>query len=126
MAAYSAEDFDEVFAIARQAAGIVLCPNVMTEASNLVRHAPSHIGDAASAVLAGIARDHAETYVPTIKAAAHPAYRRLGVTDAVLLTLTASGGTLLTADLDLYLAALQAGHAAQNYNHIRERRLFGR
>jgi hypothetical protein len=47
---------------------------------------------------------------------------RLGLTDSVLLELGRSGATLLTVDLDLYLAALDAGLNVINYNHLKENR----
>ena len=49
-------------------------------------------------------------------------YRRLGLTDSVLLAMATSGGTILTADAPLYIAAVAAGLPAINYNHVRERR----
>ncbi len=51
---------------------------------------------------------------------ARPEYFRLGLTDAVLLCLAKSKGVLLTADLDLYLAATQASYEATNFNHLLE------
>jgi hypothetical protein len=45
-------------------------------------------------------------------------YLRLGLTDAALLTLSQTGGCLLTTDLDLDLAALGAGHASKNFFHM--------
>jgi hypothetical protein len=49
-------------------------------------------------------------------------YRRLGLADAALLCVADSGATILTDDVDLYLAAVRAGLKAINYNHIREMR----
>jgi len=50
----------------------------------------------------------------------HSEYDQLGLTDAVLLTLSENKCTILTVDLDLYLAALRKRLTAINYNHVRD------
>jgi hypothetical protein len=46
-------------------------------------------------------------------------FLRLGLTDVAILELLRNSYTLLTVDLDLYLAALQRGMEATNFNHVR-------
>ncbi len=49
-----------------------------------------------------------------------PDYLRLGLTDAAILTALSDQVALLTADLDLYLAALERRHRATNFGHLRD------
>ena len=49
-----------------------------------------------------------------------PDYLRLGLTDAAILTVLSDQVALLTADLDLYLAALKRGHRATNLRHLKD------
>jgi predicted nucleic acid-binding protein len=122
LAAYDVQDFHIVDRIVARAQRILLCPNVLTEASNLARQAPEPIRREVSLMLTAIAARSIERYVESSVAMTDARYPALGLTDAVLLTLARDGGALLTADLDLYLAAVRAGHDATNYNHIREQR----
>jgi len=53
----------------------------------------------------------------------HSTFQRLGLTDAVILSMELSSAPLLTVDLDLTLAAMHAGRETINYNWYRETRL---
>lgn len=101
---------------------LLFCPNVLTETSNLIRHAPEPIDREIAGTLSALATSSDETWISSPHAMQHSEYRRLGLTDAVLLTLAAKGGALLTLDLDLYLAAARAGHEVINFNHLRAER----
>ena len=118
--AYSLEDYDKVMSIVSGYSGLVTCPNVWTETSNLVRYAPEPIRSRSSETLKTLIGRSTETYVESRRAATRREYSQLGLTDAVLLVLAESGSTLLTDDLDVYLAAGKAGHTAINYNHLRD------
>ena len=48
-------------------------------------------------------------------------FMRLGLADAALLELATQETTLITVDLDLYLAALDNGANAVNFTHLLER-----
>lgn len=122
LAAYRQEDFWLLGTLLDSYAGIVFCPNVLSETSNLLRHVKEPIRGELSAEFASVVRAAtvSETYVPSAGVVAHDAFHRLGLTDAVLLTLTESDSVLLTADLALYLAVLSAGRDAVNYNHVRD------
>jgi hypothetical protein len=61
-----------------------------------------------------------ESRIASVQGAERPEYNRLGLTDAVLLTVSAEGATLLTDDLDLHLAALNAGLSSINFNELRD------
>ncbi len=97
---------------------IALCPNVATEASNLLD--PKNDGDLRFAAgLAAIVSSFSETYVPTAAAAARPEYGWLGLTDAVLSAMTETGAPLLTRDTGLYTAVLSAGGLALHFDYLR-------
>ena len=122
LAAFDVKDFQIVAGLADAAPALVLSPNVLTETSNLLRYASGDVRAHLSAALAKLVEKFGEQYIPTVTASGHEHYARLGVADCVLLTQAATGATLLTDDLDLYLASSRAGHDAYNYNHIREAR----
>ena len=115
--AYRPEDFDTLVALLDGYSALVVCPNTLTEASNLLRS--SDPSGTLSASLAELASGAAERWVASAPAMQRGDYLRLGLTDSVLLTLAGSGADLLTADLDLYLAALTEGFAAHNFNYLR-------
>lgn len=54
------------------------------------------------------------------RAAARPEFLRLGLTDSSLLEIAAEDVVVLTADFDLYRAALSAGRPVVNFNHVRD------
>jgi len=100
--------------------GIVWCPHVLAETSNLTRHIHDPIRTEISRILASLIERYPESEVASANAASHPVYLRLGLTDSVLLRLAETGATLLTDDLDLHLATLSAGHASINFNELRD------
>lgn len=122
LSAYDVQDYLIVARIVASAIRLIFCPNVLTEASNLLRQAPEPMRRDVSRKLAEIVAESTEKHVESRVAMGDPRYQTLGLTDAVLLTLARQGGALLTADLDLYVAAVKAGLDAMNYNHIREKR----
>lgn len=122
LAAYDKVDFQNVKDHVSRSSALIFTPNVLTEASNLVRHTPEPAKNAVAKTLASLIAQSREEYVQSATAVRHPDYVRLGLTDVTLLILARSGGELLTADLDLYLAAMKARLRATNYNHIREQR----
>ncbi|HEY9011175.1 MAG TPA: hypothetical protein VIN06_09160 [Devosia sp.] len=123
LAAYRVEDFELLGMLIESHGGIVFCPNVLSETSNLLRHIHEPIRSELSGTLERVVRSTAvaEEYVASAQAVTHGIFHRLGLTDAVLFTLTEFDAVLLTADLSLYLEVLSAGREAVNYNHVRDR-----
>lgn len=120
--AYDSIDFDLLAGLIARSKGFLLSPNVVTEASNLIRQAAEPIRSAAARMLAKIVGQGDERLVPSKVAVQNPEYLRLGVADTVLLEIASVGVTLLTADLQLYLAACRSGLKALNFNHLRNER----
>jgi hypothetical protein len=66
-------------------------------------------------------RNAEEIYVESSVVAGQKVFLRLGLTDAVMLNLANGETWLVTADLDLYLAAHAAGYDALNFNYLPHR-----
>jgi len=122
LAAYRVDDYDLLSLLIESYAGIVFCPNVLTETSNLLGQIKEPIRRELYETFATVVELPAvvEKYVGSRDVVRDRPFQRLGLTDAVLLTLSESDGVLLTADLALYLEAKRAGRDAFNYNHIRD------
>jgi len=60
-----------------------------------------------------------EKYEESERTVDHNEFLRLGLADSVLLAAAAEAHTLLTVDLDLYLAATSRGYNVINFNHER-------
>lgn len=116
--AYAISDYELLLAVLNGFQALATCPHVLTEASNLLRQDPR--SQALSRGLQALMARLTEQSVPSTSAMERREYPRLGLTDSVLLTLANAETTLLTSDLDLYLAASSAGYDAVNFNHLRE------
>ncbi len=123
LAAYTSEDFDILSSMIRSASAVLLTPNTLTEASNLLGKADRQ-ALAFRALLGQLVKLQGERYIQSTQAVEHVAFHRLGLTDAALLTLLdeiPDDAVLLTADLGLYLTANGAGRQALNWNHLPHR-----
>ena len=118
--AFTTADFHLLRDFIDSARGIVVSPNTLTEASNLI----GQIAEPALSDIRGVFRrilaKATETTVPSRKAADDTAFLRLGLTDAVLLDETFQDLTLLTTDFDLYSEASKRGRTAVNFNYLIE------
>ena len=117
--AYADSDFDLLLTLISSRPKIIVTPNTLTETSNLVRYiaepARAHICE----LFRGVVRAAEEQYLESSRAVDRTEFLRLGLADAALLDLASESGTLLTADLDLYPAAVSRGLNAENFNHYR-------
>jgi hypothetical protein len=117
---YSEEDFDLLVEFIRPMSALIVTPNILTETSNLL----SGIGEPARSHIAGTFRQLVarldERFVESERAVEQPEFPRLWLTDAAVLMELANSHVLLTADLDLYLAASRRGHKVVNFNHLRQ------
>ena len=119
---YDAVDFDILRAVMSKFSEIVLSPNVLTETSNLALYVREPIKSEVVTELSRMILRMREHVVPSRVAIARPEYRRLGLTDAVLLEIASGGATLFTDDQALYAAAWNAKLPALNVNHFRAQR----
>jgi|SRR5260370_24013327 hypothetical protein len=117
---YSEEDFDLLIEFIRPMSALIVTPNILTETSNLLsgigEPARSHIADTFRQLIGSLD----ERFVHSTRAVEQPEFPRLWLTDAAVLTELVNSHVLLTADLDLYLAAAQRGYTAVNFNHLRQ------
>ncbi len=104
--AYPEDDFNLLLRLIAPMSPIIVTPNILTEASNLA----SQIGEPARMHIAmtfrAVLGDLEERYVDSRRAAEQPEFPRLWLTDAGILDEMTDTDVLLTADLDLHLAAL--------------------
>lgn len=117
LAAYSANDFDLLVKLIGSPSRIVVTPNTVTETSNLTAQITEPARTQIMAVMGRLLQKTEEVYIESRIAATHKSFSRLGVTDSVLLNVMAEDRTLLTVDLDLYIAATRRGLKAVNFNH---------
>lgn len=124
LSSYDADGFDLLVEKLQEFSEVVLTPNTLTEASNLLRQ----IGDPDRARLTLALRHYVqgrpERYVPSEEASNEATFLRLGLTDAALMRIGREQTVLLSADRHLYLAASKEGVEALNFAHLYEAR-FG-
>lgn len=120
--AYRVEDYERLARLINETNHqVFVTPNTLTEASNLLaQHGEperSHI----FGVLQTLIETTEERIVESKAAARNNNFKRLGLTDAALLEVISTSNPLVTADLDLYLAASakEAG-AAYNFTHYQD------
>lgn len=117
---YNEDDFDLLIEFINSKPAVIVTPNILTEASNLL----SAIGEPARSHIAGTFQQLVvtleERFVQSVRAAEHPEFQRLWLTDAAILAELDNSHVLLTADLNLYLAASARGYTAVNFNHLRQ------
>lgn len=120
LSAYSIEDFQRLSSMISGFSSIILIPHVLAETSNLA----TCIYDSASRQILSKIREivhrNGEFSISSLVGMDRGEYVRLGLTDAVILALLDGDRTLITADLNLHIAACQAGCISINYWHVAE------
>ena len=117
---YTADDYDLLRNHLRSVRQTFVMPNTLTEASNLLAQHREPQRSWFLEELHLIIEGNQEVVVASIDASRNSAYARLGLTDAALLEKVSADTPVLTADLALYLAALESGEeAAVNFTHLR-------
>ena len=116
--AFSVEDYDRLVRMVGLVGSLLVTPNILTEASNLLAQHGDPERSRFFDTLRSHIEDSAETVVPSRAAARNSKFRALGLTDAALLEVVSPHTPLVTVDLDLYGAALAKGReAAFNFRH---------
>jgi hypothetical protein len=116
---YSESDFTLLVELLSSASGVIVTPNTLTEASNLVGYISEPARTRIYEQFRALTNAVDERYLESSRAVKRVEFLRLGLTDAVLLDVVDGAYTLLTADLDLYLAATTRGFKAVNFNRYR-------
>ena len=118
--AYTARDYEILVAMLSRVDRVLVTPNTLTETSNLLaQHAEPERARFFDRLRVFI-QETEEVVVASIDASSNREFRRLGLTDAVLLQVATEETPLVTVDLDLYLAVSAKGEdAAVNFTHLR-------
>jgi hypothetical protein len=117
---FTKTDFNLITNIIDRADKIYATPNILTEASSLVRQ----IGDPARSEITHffkivIEQLIDEKYIQSKVAAKRDEFPKLGLTDCALIEALEKSHTLITDDFDLYHTAIKHGYEAQNFEQIR-------
>lgn len=115
--AYTNSDFTLLKELLKPANRVIVTPHVLAETSNMAGHANEPARTHIMKTFRGLLAKLDERHRPCVEVAERPEFVVLGLADAALLALDDSDATLLTADLDLYLAARRAGRPAVNFTH---------
>ena len=119
---FGPEDFERVQGVVSEFKHVLVTPNTLTEASNLLGQHREPERSRLLAMLGVLIHESPEIVIASTEAADHPAFPRLGLTDAGLLRLVSRKTPLVTVDLDLYLAASKDdAYSAFNFWHYRQR-----
>ena len=117
---YSRNDFELLLQALAPYQRILVTPNTLSEASNLLAQ---HEEPERSLFLAGLGtmiRDTEEIVVTSAQASLDRNFERLGLTDAALLQIATGETPVITADFDLYVeVARRRQDAALNFTHLR-------
>ncbi len=120
--AYSADDYDLLRRAVDWFAPVVVTPHILTEVSNLAGQLDGRLRAQAFVVLAAVIPALDERVARSSDVVRDPLFRRLGLSDAAVAFIVRNEPrpvTVLTDDLDLYLALTAAGADAINFNHLR-------
>ena len=124
---FGLEDFERVREMVSRFECVLVTPNTLTEASNLLgQHGEPERSRQFNSIqfttLRILIGESHEVVVASAEAAGHPSFPRPGLTDAGLLGVVSRETPLVTVDLDLYLAASKEDpSSAVNYRHLQER-----
>lgn len=123
LSAFSERDYEELVGILSRAPSVLITPGILAETSNLATCIAEPAKSEILNVIRGFVGRAEEIHISGEKAVSSELFIRLGYTDSAILEASAGGRVLLTTDLGLYLAALEKGLQAINFNHLREQYL---
>ena len=112
------DDYERLVRLANEADQILVTPNTLTEASNLLAQHGEPQRSRFFEVLRILIEENEEIVVTSKTASQNSAFTRLGLTDAGLLEVISNSNPLITVDLALYLAATRKeSGSAYNFRH---------
>ena len=110
--AFEVDDFDLLIQLVHEYPCILVTPNILTEASNLLSQHRDPQRSQIMDMLSQLITKTEEIHVISAEACQSKHFRRLGLTDAVLLECISADRPLLTVDVDLYYVASKRNTAA--------------
>ena len=105
LSAYTVEDYGMLLGLLDEVEQVLVTPNTLTEASNLLGQHGEPERSSLLQQLAWLVQHSKEVVVTSGEASARAEFVRLGLTDAALLEVATSDTPVLTVDLGLFLAA---------------------
>jgi hypothetical protein len=117
---YTAKDYDLLVKILGGALEILVTPHALAETSNLIGYTKEPDRAKIYETMRRITSGLTECPVVSSKSMERTEFLRLGLTDCTLLDINHQAKILLTADLNLYLAATKVGYEAYNFHHLRD------
>lgn len=117
--AFSVEDFDLLCGLVASSPQVLVTPNTLTEASNLLGYIAEPARTQVFETFRSVVLATSEEYVQSRTACKSAEFLRLGLTDSGLIEISDPSRSILTTDLDLYLSAQRRGVSAINVNHLR-------
>ena len=115
---FDQNDYERLARFLNQIDQVLVTPNTLTEASNLLAQHGEPERSRLFDVLRTLIEEHEEIVVASETASRNSEFRRLGLTDAALLEVISNSNPLITVDLDLYLAAIsKESESAYNFRH---------
>ena len=116
---FTTDDYDRLTDLILAFGKVLVTPNTLTEASNLLAQHGEPERSRALRTLRFLIEDAQEIVIASVDAASNRGFERLGLTDAALLEVVSDAAPLVTVDLDLYLeASRNAPNAAFNFRHL--------
>lgn len=116
---FTTDDYDRLTDLILAFGKVLVTPNTLTEASNLLAQHGEPERSRALRTLRFLIEDAQEIVIASADAARTRGFERLGLTDAALLEVVSDAAPLVTVDLDLYLeASRNAPNAAFNFRHL--------
>ena len=104
---FDEDDYERLVRLINQVDKVLVTPNTLTEASNLLAHHGEPERSRFFEVLRILIEEHEEIVVTSKTASRNMEFKRLGLTDAALLEVISNSNPLITVDLALYLAAIR-------------------
>ena len=116
---FQIEDYERLVRLINRIDGVLITPNIVTEASNLLAQHQNPERSRFFNVLQALIAESEEIVIASREASNNREFVRLGLTDAALLEVVSRSNPLITVDLDLYIAAEgKESEAAFNFRHF--------
>lgn len=118
---YTSDDYEKALGIVSGFRWVVTTPHVLSQATDLVRHAGlwGDLAQRLTAALRDIYSGNEERFVPARKLAKLAAFSEIGLADCSTIEAAKHGCTLFSDDLPLHNVALSLGCSSINFSEVR-------
>lgn len=119
LSSFTVADFGLLLQLLGSDPKLILLPNTVSEAANLLRQHRDPERSRIMDVFKAVVHKHQECYITSRAATSRQEFKRLGVADAAILECCTDQHEILTADADLHVTASGLGLRSTNFNHKR-------